>query len=191
MAGKRKVTKEMIIACAIDITRKEGIEACNARKIGKQLNCSLQPVYYYFGTMDLLRKEIVKAANEVYNERLRSISSVQEKTFKSVGLNYIRFAIEEKELFKILFMRSAYHVSSFVVEVDDNTDLIVQKIMQEYQLTEEEAKRLHFELWIATHGIASMIATGFMIFSSEQISDILDDYCIGLIMKMKGNRKND
>lgn len=191
MAGKIKVTKEMIIACAIDITRKEGIEACNARRIGKELNCSLQPVYYYFGTMDLLRKEIVKAANEVYNERLRLISTVQEKKFKAVGLNYIRFAIEEKELFKILFMRSAHHVSSFVVEVDDNTELIVQEIMQEYQLTDEEAKRLHFELWIATHGIASMIATGFMIFSSEQISEILDDYCIGLIMKMKGNRKND
>lgn len=188
MAGKVKVTKEGIIQCALDITRTEGIAACNARRIGKALNCSLQPVYYYFGTMDMLRTEIAKAANELYNKRMRVALSEQEKKFRAVGLNYIRFASEEKELFKLLFMSNANNVSNFKVEVDDNANDIVREIISEYGLTREQAIKLHFELWIATHGIASMIATDYMVFPSEQIVEMLEDYCSGIIMKIKGAR---
>lgn len=188
MAGKVKVTKEGIIRCALDITRKEGISACNARRIGKELNCSLQPVYYYFGTMNILRAEITKAANELYNMRMKDALSEQEKKFRAVGLNYIRFASEEKELFKLLFMSNANNVSNFKVEVDDNANDIVREIIAEYGLTREEAIKLHFELWIATHGIASMIATDYMVFPSEQIKEMLEDYCIGIIIKIKGER---
>lgn len=190
MAGKIKVTKEMIVQTALDITRKEGIEACNARRIGKELNCSLQPVYYYFGTMELLRSEIIKTAREVYNLKIRTFLQAEEKKFRAVGINYIRFAIEEKELFKLLFMRSANYVSNFIVEIDDNTEDIVQEIIEEYHLKEEDARKLHFELWVATHGIASLIATNYMTFTSDQINELLADYCIGILMKMKGE-KND
>ena len=38
MPGKIKVTKEMIIDCAIKITRCDGADAVNARRIGKELN---------------------------------------------------------------------------------------------------------------------------------------------------------
>lgn len=191
MAGKIKVTKEMIIECALQITRKEGIEACNARRIGKELNCSLQPVYYYFGTMDLLRAEIIKAANEVYNQKMEDSFTKEGKRFREVGLNYIKFAIEEKELFKLLFMRDANYVSAFKVEQDDNTNKIVEEIVAEYQLDFEKARKLHFELWIATHGIASMLATNYMSFPPEQISEMLEDFCIGILMKMKRENNND
>lgn len=191
MAGRIKVTKEMIIQCALEITKKEGIEACNARRIGKELNCSLQPVYYYFGTMDLLRGEIIKAANELYNLQIKSFLRADEKKFRAVGIGYIQFAMEEKELFKLLFMRSANYISDFKVGVDDNTDDIVKEIILEYKLDYENAKKLHFELWIATHGIASMIATNYMTFPPEQISEMLEDYCIGILMKMRSKKNHD
>lgn len=189
MAGIKKVTKEMIVKCSLDITRKEGIEACNARRIGKELNCSLQPVYYYFGSMDLLRAEVIKSATEIYDQRMRESFSEKEKRFKALGVNYIRFASQEKELFKLLFMRDTNYVSALKVENDDNTENIIQEIISEYGLDYDNARKLHFELWIATHGIASMIATNFMVFPPEQIKEMLEDYCVGIIMKMKKEKK--
>lgn len=181
----------MIIECALSITRKEGIEAINARRIGKELNCSLQPVYYYFGTMNTLRNEVIKAANDIYNKCLKNTLNEIGNHFKSVGINYVRFATQEKELFKLLFMRSANLQSDYKVEVDDNTEEIVKEIIHEFQLSDSDARKLHFELWVATHGIASMIATEYMDFASDQISSMLDDYCVGIIMQMKGKKLHD
>lgn len=190
MPGKIKVTSEMILSKALSITRQEGIDACNARRIGKELNCSLQPVYYYFGTMDKLRKEIMKEANKVYNSYIDRAKSANGKKFKAVGMNYIHFAREEKQLFKLLFMSDVKHTSKMVVEVDDNKTYIVDAIMTEYKMSMEEAEKLHFEVWVATHGIASMIATDYMHFEEEQVSMILDDICGSLIRQMK-DFKND
>lgn len=185
MAGKIKVTKEMIIDCAIDITKKEGVNAVNARRIGKEIACSLQPVYYYFGTMDALRNEIIKKANTIYNRYIEESKNMEDPRFKSVGMQYIRFASEEKELFKLLFMRNAKYHSSFIVEVDDNTAYIINEIMTAYGLSRADAQKIHFESWIATHGLASMIATEYMSFEKEEISDYLTDIFAGLISRLK------
>ncbi len=189
MPGKIKVTKENIIDCALNITRKEGITAVNARRIGKELNCSLQPVYYYFGTMDTLRNEIIKKANEIYNFYIEKSKILPFPRFKAVGIQYISFAINERELFKLLFMRKAEYRSNFIVEIDDNTEYIINEIMKTYGLTKDLAKKIHFETWIATHGIASMIACEYMFFNDEQISNYLTDVFKGLLINIRKDLK--
>ena len=189
MPGKIKVTKEMIIDCAIKITRCDGADAVNARRIGKELNCSLQPVYYYFGTMDSLREEIIMKANSIYNGYIEESKKMEPPRFKNVGMQYLRFATEEKELFKLLFMRNAKYRSDFTVEVDDNAEYIINEIMSTYGLSAADAKKIHFESWVATHGLASMLATEYMDFDKEQISDYLTDIFGGLICRIKETNK--
>ncbi len=101
-----KVTKEEIINATVDIVRKNGAQAINARTVAAVLNCSTQPIFSNFETMDELRFAVMEKADKIYNEYLsREIESEKFPAYKASGMAYIRFAKEEKELFKLLFMR--------------------------------------------------------------------------------------
>ena len=106
MPPKVKVTRQDIINAAADIVRSSGAEAINARTVAAALNCSTQPVFSNFATMDELRLAVVKRADEMCNEYIqREIDSGKYPAYKASGMAYIRFAKEEKELFKLLYMR--------------------------------------------------------------------------------------
>ena len=55
MPPKVRITKEDIIHTAVEIVRRDGTGAINARVIAKELNCSTQPVFSNFATMEDLR----------------------------------------------------------------------------------------------------------------------------------------
>ncbi len=186
MAGKIKVTMDQIVECAFAITQKEGIAAVTARRIGKELKCSLQPVYYDFGTITRLKDAVIKRANETYNDYIASSKKATEyPPYKAVGVYYIRFAIEEPELFKLLFMRDTSLTEKDADKVDDNEDYIIAEIGKRTGLDPKRAKKFHFEMWIFTHGIATMIATRYMRFKPEEISQLLDDAFRGLLKEYK------
>ena len=52
MPPKIRITKESIVATAVDLVRRDGAGAINARTIAKELSCSTQPVFSNFATMD-------------------------------------------------------------------------------------------------------------------------------------------
>ena len=60
MPPKVKVTKEEIINAAVDIFRKSGAQAINARTVASVLNRYTQPVFSNFATMDELRLAVAK-----------------------------------------------------------------------------------------------------------------------------------
>ena len=105
MPPKAKVTKEDIINAAVDIVRNSGAQAINARAVALVLNCSTQPVFSNFATMDELRFAVLEKADVLCQEYMRrEEESGKFPAYKANGMAYIRFAKEEKELFKLLFM---------------------------------------------------------------------------------------
>ena len=56
--------------------------------------------------MDELRLSVVEKADEICREYIkREIESKKFPDYKASGMAYIRFAKEERELFKLLYMR--------------------------------------------------------------------------------------
>ena len=96
--------------------------------------------------------------------------------YKASGMAYIRFAAEEPELFRLLFMRDRSHEKT-----DEATDELKQMtvlVSRNTGLSQEEAFRFHMEMWVYVHGIATMLATAFLPWDWEQISQMLTDaYC--------------
>lgn len=93
---KAKITKEMIVAAAFDIARLNGSESINARSIAEKLGCSTQPVLYHFSTVDEIRSEVYHKADKFHTEYLMTFRS--DEPMMDIGLNYIRFAAEEKSV---------------------------------------------------------------------------------------------
>lgn len=70
MPPKVKVTKEMVLNAAFEITRADGIEAVNAKNVAAYLKCSTQPVMYNFATIEELKLAVFDKAFEYMKKRV-------------------------------------------------------------------------------------------------------------------------
>lgn len=182
MPPKVKITKEEIIKTALGILREKGVSSVNARGIADELGCSTQPVFSNFATMDELQSEVMNTAYQLYFGFLeREVRSGKYPDYKAFGMAYIRFAKEERELFKYLFMRDR---ASDTFGQTPDFERSVEMIMNSNGLTREKAERLHLEMWMLVHGIGTVIATSFLNFEWETISDMLSDVYHGVISKI-------
>ena len=179
MPPRIKVTKENIIHTAMEIVREQGTDALNARTIAAKLGCSTQPVFSNFATMDQVRLAVAAKATAIYEDYIkREIQSQQYPVYKSSGMAYIRFAKEEKELFKLLYMRD--RTCETIPEETEHTDKMFAIIHQNTGLGGSDAKLFHLEMWAYVHGIATMFATGFFDLDWELVSKMLTDSYQGL-----------
>ena len=150
----------------------------NARTLASALQCSTQPIFSNFVTMEKLREAVIFAAYERYYGFLQSeAESGKYPPYKAFGMAYVRFAMEEKELFKLLFMRDRTGEDT---AVSPDFEESVQMIMKANGITEERARRMHLEIWTCVHGIGAMIATSFLSFDWEMISEMLTDVYQGI-----------
>lgn len=178
MPPKVKITKKDIIDTAIELIRGEGECSVNARSIASTLGCSTQPVFSNFKDMVELQKEIVLVAYDRYLGFIKNeTESGKYPTYKAFGMAYIRFAKEEKNLFKLLFMCDRENKDMSPTE-DFNKS--VEMIMEANGITREKAELMHLEMWAFVHGIATMLATSFLTLDWELISDMVTDAYQGI-----------
>ena len=178
MPPKVKITKEGILETAIELLRQNGEGSVNARSLASALNCSTQPIFSNFATMEELQEAMVATA---YGHYLAFLEKEAENsaypTYKAFGMAYIRFAEEEKELFRLLFMRDrggAPRTSTPDFEAS------VEMIMKANGVCRQTAEKMHLEMWACVHGIATMLATSFVPLGQEEISEMLTDVYQGL-----------
>ena len=179
MPPKVKITKEDIIDTAVDIVRNSGAEAINARNIAAVLNCSTQPVFSNFSTMEELRLAVVEKADMLCQEYItEEIERGEFPEYKASGMAYIRFAKEEKELFKLLYMRN--RTNEAIPESNKLGDKMESIVQRNTGLDALSAKLFHLEMWAFVHGIAVMLATDYIELNLELASKMLTDAYQGL-----------
>ena len=178
MPPKVKITKEEIVEAALSLVRENGSSAINARSIASALDCSTQPIFSNFATMDELQKAVIFAAYGRYLAFIeREVESGKYPQYKAFGMAYIRFAKEEKELFRLLFMRDR---TDEEIAPSPDFEESVQMIMRANGVSQEIARLIHLEMWTCVHGIGTMLATSFMPLDWELISNMLTDVYQGI-----------
>lgn len=179
MPPKVKITKEDIIRTSLGLVRKKGAGNLNARTVASLLGCSTQPVFSNFATMDELQEAVARAAFTLYMEFLKNEAKKGEyPRYKSFGMAYIRFAKEEKEFFKLLFMCER---DGKEFEPGPDYTESIEMISAANGISNEKAEKLHLEMWACVHGIATMLATSYLDLSRELISDMISDIYHGLV----------
>lgn len=192
MPPKAKFTREEIINAAFELTRAQGLEALTARALGEKLGSSARPIFSVFNSMEEVHSEVLNAARRHYTDFINR-GLRQTPPFRGVGIEYIRFAIDEPKLFMLLFMSEQEEkpsINSILPVIDENYPQILKSIKNSFGLEDEQAKRLYRHLWIYSHGIAVLCATKLCSFTADEIEDMLTEVCVALIRKIKGD-KND
>lgn len=186
MPPKAKFTRDEIVQAGLNIIRKNGLEALSARTLGAQLGSSARPIFTVFQSMEEVQAEIKKSARSLYDEYVRK-GLEQELAFKGVGMQYIKFAIQEPKLFQLLFMSEQKQnpaVVNVMPMIDDNYSDILLSVQNGYQLPEHKAEQLYRHLWIYTHGIAVLCATNMCIFTAEEINRLIAQAFKGILKEI-------
>lgn len=184
MPPKNKFTKEEIINAAVDLTRENGIASVTARGLGAKLGSSAKPIFGLFTNMEEVQNEVLKAANDIYQSyRKEDISAGKYPTYKANGMAYIRFANEEKELFKLLFMRDRTNEDESVSEEWDSLSEIIKGNLN---VEESQVNMIQLEMWVFVHGIASVLATSYLSLKEELIGQMLSDAYNGISKQYQG-----
>lgn len=179
MPPKAKITKEDIITASVDIVRENGADGLNARLIAKKLNCSTQPIFSNYSSMEELKYDVIKSADKLHTEYLENVmKNSHGQEYKASGIAYIKFAKEEKELFKLLFMRD--RSKEEIKDERDEISKIINIISEDTGMSFDEAYNFHMQMWIYVHGIAVMFATSYLDWDWETISEMLTNIYFGL-----------
>ena len=179
MPPKTKITKEKIIEAAIKTVRESGADALNARALAAALQCSTQPIFSNFSSMEEVRRSVIEESEKLYEAMIRrETESGKYPPYKASGMAYIRFASEEKELFKLLYMRD--RTKEVIPEKTDLTDRMTKTVSENTGLNATEAELFHLEMWAYVHGIAVITATEYLTLPEELISKMLTDAYEGL-----------
>lgn len=187
MPPKSKITKEMIVSAGTELVRREGEESLNVRRIASELGCSTQPVMYSFPTVDELKAEIYRHADGFHSGYIMNVDHENEDPMLAIGLNYIRFAYEEKNLFRFLF-QSGKIGGDGVKSLLESEELepVYAVLQQEAELTAEQAKEAFSALFAAVHGFASLIANNSLDYDEEYFTKVLTEIFYGVIGVLKG-----
>ena len=184
MPPKAKINKQDVIKTALALAQNGGESAINARDVASALGCSTQPVFSNFATMEELIKAVRTQAYALYSEYLsREVSASKYPEYKAFGMAYIRFAEQEKNLFKMLFMcdrrgQDLTPTADFRASVD--------VISRSLDVDKKTAEQIHFEMWAFVHGIATMFATSFLTLDWDDVSAMLTDVYFGIISRRIG-----
>lgn len=186
MPPRAKVTKAEIVSAAVALVRQEGPGALNARALARWLGTSTQPIFSNFASMEALNAEVLAYAEDLYQRFFREeLAREKYPPYKASGMAYIRFARQERELFRLQFMRDR--------RGEDTSGRgsatyapIIEMIQKNTGLDARMADLLHLEMWAGVHGIATMVATDYMDLSDELVSELLTDIYQGLIHRFTG-----
>ena len=173
MPPKPRVTEDSIVNAAVEVVRRSGYENINARTVSGQLHCSTQPVMYHFSTIDSLKKAAYRQADRLHSAYMMRIPPGQDPVL-GIGMNYVRFAVEEPQLFRFLF-QSGYAEENSLLEMVDSEELLpVLAAMQEGTgLSMQRTKDVFITVALFAHGYASIIANNHLEFDEKLIAEHL------------------
>lgn len=185
MAPKNKFTKEEMVAAAVRVVRKQGAASLTAKALARELSISPQPVFTCFGTMDAAKAEVYTAAEKLFSEFLTA-GLEEEIPFFGFGKQYIRFAREEPELYRMLFlMRSDDSQHGAFAVMRHMQELVRPSLTGVYHIGAREADRYFRDLWLVVHSLATLIVTGDCPYSDREIGQILTGFSVGIFKAIK------
>ena len=167
----RKVSKDEIIDAAVEVLRDDGFSAVNARSVARKLGCSTQPIYFSFQSMDELKAALSERAIRMHTRRVRDSLRAHEgndSRYSSYGMGFVRFAAEEKQLFRWLYLEG-HQLGPY--QNDVLLPEIIAVIVEEFGYSEEVARRFHQDMTYFTYGLAILANTGHLHLTEPELRE--------------------
>ena len=175
MARKETITKEEILKAAFQMTREEGFAQVSARTLAARAGCSTQPIFRVYKNVEELGEDLFGRAIEFFSTYCAGFAKVSSTPFVNMGIAYIRFAQEERQLFKLLFMSENRHGKSLYDLLNGNSGTVVREIGNAKVHGCKDPSGMFMRMWICIHGSACMSLTGDYDLPEDETIKLLEE----------------
>ena len=175
MARKELITKDKISETAFALAKTEGIEYVTARKLAAQIGCSTQPIFRVYANMNELYEELYQKAMEAFGNYYENYKSAVDTPFIHLGLAYIDYAKEEKNLFQFLFQSEHRGERGLLELLNGKSGAVGREINRAAAAGCKNPSDLFMKIWIFIHGCACMVLTGDYDLTEEETIKLLED----------------
>ena len=159
MPPKVKFQKEEIVQAALEVAREKGLAGITAREVAKALGVSTRPIFTWYETMDRLKGDVFDLAMARYRAYIEA--GLQESIpFLGVWRQYLLFARQEPELYKLMFLTPPEGAAGGAMEaMRFSRELVRPSLMRIYRLDERTADEYFLYIWLAAFSFATLIVT--------------------------------
>ena len=171
MPAAKKVTKDAIIDAAVEVLRDDGFSAINARSVAKKLGCSTQPIYFSFQNMEELKAALTQRAIEMHVKRVRDslrAHAGNDSRYSSYGMGFVKFAAEEKQLFRWLYLEGK-QLGSY--QNDVLLPEVIEVIVDEFGYSEDISRRFHQDMIYFSYGLAILANTDHLHLTETELRE--------------------
>ena len=181
MPPRVKIAKEQILDAAVSVIRESGLEGLNARALAQKLHCSTQPILYAFATMEELKRAAYRRVDQLHTEYLLNTPPGSDPLL-GIGLNYIRFAVEEPGLFRFLF-QSGYAKENNLTEMIDSEELtpVLDAMQEGLGMDRSKTRDVFLTLALFAHGYASIHANNTLAYDEGLAAAHLERAFLGAV----------
>ena len=185
MPPKVKFQKEEIVKAALDTVREKGADALTAREVAGRLGVSTRPIFTHYDTMEQLRRDVYERAMDEYREYIgRGLAG--PIPFLGVGQQYIRFAQEQPELYKLLFLRGPSDAGGGAMDaLRSSQELARESIMRIYNMDAATADRYFRDLWLVVFSFGTLTVTGDCPYTDAEMSAVLSEVSLSVCKAYK------
>lgn len=174
MARKESVTIRDILENAFEMTREEGFASVTARKVAVRVGCSTQPIFRVYKNMEELWEEVYKKAVLFFQDYYDLFPQMGTVPFSNLGMAYIAFAKEEKNLFRLLFLSEFAARKSLYEILNGKKGNVLCEINKASAMGCANPQGMFMRMWLFIHGAACMSLTGDYDLSDAETRKLLE-----------------
>jgi len=174
MARKESITIDTILQTAFVMAREEGFVNVTARKVAAKAGCSTQPIFRVYKNMEELWEAVYLKAADFFQDYYSLYPRTGKAPFVNLGMAYIAFAREEKNLFELLFLSDIKNKKSMYELLNGEAGNVGHEINLAKAMGCADAGNLFMQMWIFIHGAACMTLTGDYDLSDVQTMELLE-----------------
>ena len=187
MPPQVRITKEMVAKASFEIIRRSGHERWSARANAEDLGCATQPVLYNFRTVEERRDAAYATADKFHTDYILP-KETDENPLLTLGLNYVRFGHEEKNLFRFLFQTDKFGGKDIgALMADPDLSGVLEVMAAGLEVDKEQAGEMFLTFFCVAHGLASLLANNSMEYEEGQCRKMLEEVFFGMIAARKGS----
>lgn len=165
--------KKEILTAAQELFLEKGWEATSIRNIAERIEYSPATIYLYYKDKNDIVHALHQEGSKLLIAYFRDPASIEDpfERLKAMGRAYMRFAAENQEIYKLLFVMEEpmEHVESAAdldwMEGDRAFDLLmltVSDCQQHGYFQNMNTKYLSFVIWSTMHGLCTLRTSGHM-----------------------------
>ena len=186
MARPVSITKDKILAAALNIVRKGGPNALTARSISTALGCGANALFTSFGSIQGIRDAVKAEARRLYQLRVSAGFSLNPP-FKGFGMAFLWFAVDEPQLFSLI-MDASMPTGTFKDYIDTFVGFkeeCLAAIGTSFGLQGSDAEQLYYQMILVALGLAHICTRGGSTLSIPQASEMLGKSARAFLMVIR------